>query len=138
MVRKSDFLQKTHSVLQENAKGEEILRSLKYVRPGDGFEPQCIMMEKIDVNGKNAHPVFQFLRERLPYPSDDGVSLMKDPRLIIWDPVTRTDVSWNFEKFLVSPDGKPFRRYSRTFQTINIKGDIESLVKQFNVQDEKS
>lgn len=138
MVRKPDFLQKTHSVLQENAKGEEILRSLKYVRPGDGFEPQCIMMEKIDVNGKNAHPVFQFLRERLPYPSDDGVSLMKDPRLIIWDPVTRTDVSWNFEKFLVSPDGKPFRRYSRTFQTINIKGDIESLVKQFNVQDEKS
>jgi glutathione peroxidase len=32
---------------QENSDGEEILNSLKYVRPGNGFVPKCIMMDKV-------------------------------------------------------------------------------------------
>uniref|UniRef100_A0A286Y1Q0 Ubiquitin carboxyl-terminal hydrolase n=1 Tax=Cavia porcellus TaxID=10141 RepID=A0A286Y1Q0_CAVPO len=36
---------------------------------------------------------------------------MTDPKFIIWSPVCRNDVSWNFEKFLVGPDGVPVRRY---------------------------
>ena len=31
---------------QENSNGQEILNSLKHVRPGNGFIPKCIMMEK--------------------------------------------------------------------------------------------
>uniref|UniRef100_A0A2K5EG58 Glutathione peroxidase n=1 Tax=Aotus nancymaae TaxID=37293 RepID=A0A2K5EG58_AOTNA len=104
---------------QENAKNEEILNSLKYVRPGGGFEPNFMLFEKREVNGARSHPLFAFLPEALPLPSDDAIS-----------PVCRNDVAWNFEKFLVDPDGVPVRRYSRRFQTIDIEPDIEALLSQ--------
>uniref|UniRef100_A0A3B3QVV4 Glutathione peroxidase n=1 Tax=Paramormyrops kingsleyae TaxID=1676925 RepID=A0A3B3QVV4_9TELE len=113
---------------QENGKNEEILKCLKYVRPGNGFEPKFRLLEKVEVNGENAHPLFVFLKEKLPTPSDNAVSLMTDPKFIIWSPVCRNDVSWNFEKFLVGSDGEPFKRYSRNFLTINIEHDIQKLL----------
>uniref|UniRef100_A0A3Q3F5Z0 Glutathione peroxidase 1 n=1 Tax=Labrus bergylta TaxID=56723 RepID=A0A3Q3F5Z0_9LABR len=115
---------------QENCKNDEILLSLKYVRPGNGFEPKFQLLEKVDVNGKDAHPLFEFLREALPCPSDDPSALISDPKLIIWSPVCRNDVAWNFEKFLIRPDGTPFKRYSRRFLTSNIEGDIKKLLDQ--------
>lgn len=114
---------------QENCQNEEILNSLKYVRPGGGFQPTFTLVQKCDVNGQNEHPVFTYLKDKLPYPYDDPFSLMTDPKFIIWSPVRRSDVSWNFEKFLIGPEGEPFRRYSRTFQTINIEPDIKRLLK---------
>uniref|UniRef100_A0A7N8XNA5 Glutathione peroxidase 1 n=2 Tax=Mastacembelus armatus TaxID=205130 RepID=A0A7N8XNA5_9TELE len=114
---------------QENGTNDEILKSLKYVRPGNGFEPQFPLLEKVDVNGKDAHPLFVYLKEKLPFPSDDAVALMTDPKFIIWSPVCRHDISWNFEKFLVSPDGEPHKRYSRSFLTIDIEADIQELLK---------
>lgn len=89
-------------------------------------------MEKVDVNGKDAHPIFEFLRRRLQSPCDDSVSLMNDPKLITWDPVTRTDIAWNFEKFVIAPDGKPYKRYSKKYQTINIQHDIKQLIEKYN------
>ncbi|KAM5292295.1 glutathione peroxidase 1 isoform 2-T2 [Ctenodactylus gundi] len=115
---------------KENAKNEEILKSLKYVRPGGGFEPNFTLFEKCEVNGAKAHPLFTFLREALPAPSDDPSALMTDPKFIIWSPVCRNDIAWNFEKFLVGPDGVPVRRYSRRFPTIDIEPDIEALLAQ--------
>ncbi|KAL4237734.1 glutathione peroxidase gpx1 [Mactra antiquata] len=116
---------------QENGSGEEIYQSLRHIRPGGGYEPHFHMMEKCEVNGKNAHPIFEFLRNRLQSPCDDGISLMNDPKLITWDPVTRTDIAWNFEKFVISPDGKPYKRYSKAYQTINIQHDIKKLIDKF-------
>lgn len=118
------------SQIQENGKNEEILNCLKYVRPGNGFEPQFQLLEKVDVNGKDAHPLFVFLREKLPFPSDNSVALMTDPKCIIWSPVCRNDVSWNFEKFLISPEGEPFKRYSRNFLTSDIEADIKELLQK--------
>ncbi|CAK6435907.1 unnamed protein product [Pipistrellus nathusii] len=115
---------------QENAKNEEILNCLKYVRPGGGFEPSFPLFEKCEVNGAQAHPLFAFLREALPAPSDDPAPLMTDPKFVVWSPVSRNDVSWNFEKFLVDADGVPVRRYSRRFPTIDIEPDIEALLAQ--------
>ncbi|ELU09996.1 hypothetical protein CAPTEDRAFT_221397 [Capitella teleta] len=113
---------------QENTTNDEILKSLKYVRPGNNYTPKFDMFKKVDVNGETAHPVFQFLREQLPTPSDDTVSLMSNPKFLIWSPVCRNDVSWNFEKFLIGPDGEPVKRYSRHFETINIASDIKKLM----------
>ena len=101
---------------------------LKYVRPGKGYEPKFPVFEKVEVNGSGAAPLFVFLKERLPLPSDDPTSLMSNCKNIIWEPVTRSDISWNFEKFLITPDGVPFKRYSRYFQTINIQSDIKTLI----------
>lgn len=42
--------------------GTEILNSLKYVRPGGGFEPNFELTEKIDVNGPDEHLLFTFLK----------------------------------------------------------------------------
>lgn len=114
---------------QENAKNEEILTCLRYLRPGNGFVPDIEMFGKVEVNGANAHPVFQLLKDQLPLPSDDSLSLMGDPKAIIWSPVTRSDISWNFEKFLIGLDGTPYRRYSKKFETINLEAEIEKLLK---------
>lgn len=54
------------------------------------------MAEKIKVNGKNAHPLYRVLTQA---PDDEG----KAGRVI-----------WNFEKFLVHPDGRIRRFRPRT------------------------
>ena len=38
------------------------------------------------------------------------MALMTDPKFIIWSPVTRADIAWNFEKFLINKDGIPIKR----------------------------
>ena len=35
---------------QENSSGQEIINALKYVRPGNGFEPQCILFDKVSLH----------------------------------------------------------------------------------------
>jgi glutathione peroxidase len=51
------------------------------------------LFEKIDVNGENRHPLYGVLTQ---VPDDEGKS---------------GDIAWNFEKFLVSPDGEVIRRF---------------------------
>jgi glutathione peroxidase len=46
------------------------------------------MMSKISVKGKNMHPVYQFLTDE----SKNGV--------------ISSSVSWNFQKYLINPDGR--------------------------------
>ncbi len=73
--------------------------------------------------------IFRFLKKALPVPNDDPESFFAQPRYIVWAPVKRSDVAWNFEKFLIGPDGTPAKRYSKAFETIKIKKDIEDLLK---------
>ncbi len=51
------------------------------------------MTEKVDVNGPGRHPLYQVLTET---PDETG---------------TAGDVQWNFEKFLVSADGRVVARF---------------------------
>jgi glutathione peroxidase len=50
------------------------------------------MFSKIEVNGDGAAPLYQWLKSEAP--GDDA------------------EISWNFAKFLVDPDGKVIRRWS--------------------------
>ena len=113
---------------QENCGNSEILSVLKHIRPGNGYEPKFDMFSKVEVNGANAHDVFKYLKQKLPLPSDDQVSLMGNNTFIIWNPVERTDIAWNFEKFLIGADGNPIKRYSKRFETIKIADDIEAAL----------
>merc|ERR1712032_632898 len=113
---------------QENGGGEEIVNLLKHVRPGNGFEFKGDMFDKVEVNGENEHPLFTFLKKSLPTPSDDSESLMTSPHFLIWKPVRRTDIAWNFEKFLIGKDGTPIKRYSRNFLTKDIEADIKNCL----------
>ncbi|KAL3969036.1 mitochondrial import receptor subunit TOM7 [Sarotherodon galilaeus] len=113
----------------ENCTNGEILNSLQHVRPGGGFKPIFTIFEKCDVNGTSTHPVFAYLKDKLPYPDDDPNSLIQDPKFLVWSPISRTDISWNFEKFLIGPEGEPFKRYSKKFPTIDIEPDIQRLLR---------
>lgn len=63
------------------------------------------LTEKIDVNGKNTHPVFAYLKKELPgFPGNS--------------------IKWNFTKFLISSDGKPLKRYSPRTKPQSIEKDI--------------
>ncbi|MGO4256494.1 glutathione peroxidase [Marmoricola sp. RAF53] len=67
------------------------------------------MFEKIDVNGGDAHPLYQWLR------SEKG-GLMGDR------------IKWNFTKFLLGRDGKVVKRYSPTTTPEKIAADIEAAL----------
>ncbi|MBI1247205.1 redoxin domain-containing protein [bacterium] len=91
--------------------------------PGDAEEIQsgCLinygvsfpMFEKIDVNGSSAHPLFQWLKEKLP-------GLMTNA------------VKWNFTKFLIGRDGKPIKRYAPQTEPESIEPAIEEALGQGN------
>ena len=88
-----------------------------------------VFLFQVIVNGEGEHPVFKWLKSRLPYPKDDSESLMGDPKFIIWKPIKRSDISWNFEKFLIDQTGKPVKRFSKGFQTCNIDKDIDAILR---------
>lgn len=63
------------------------------------------LMSKIDVNGKEAHPVFVHLRKKAPGALGDSIK-------------------WNFTKFLVSRDGISVQRYAPNYEPAKMEKDI--------------
>jgi len=122
---------------QTQEKDCEVLSMLKYVRPGDGFEPNFPMFSKLEVNGAGESEIFTFLKASLPTVSDDkggkGSDHMTDMDVgqpLLWKPLRRSDITWNFEKFLINQDGVPVKRYSPAFLTADVGADIEKLIKE--------
>jgi len=132
---------------QTNEGDEEFLNTLKYVRPGDGFEPAptITVMKKGDVNGASAQPVFKWMKEEMMVPSGaledtkengcNDIDALILPRggfggttVSLWTPVCRSDIAWNFEKFLFDAEGKPVKRFHRYFDTNEIAADIDALL----------
>lgn len=67
------------------------------------------MMAKVDVNGKEAHPIFNWLKAQKGGVLTDGIK-------------------WNFTKFLIGHDGQVLDRYAPTTKPDAIKGDIEKAL----------
>lgn len=67
------------------------------------------MFAKIDVNGSDAHPLFQWLKKQ------KGGLL-------------GGSIKWNFTKFLISRDGKVIGRYSPTTTPEKLRADIEKAL----------
>jgi glutathione peroxidase len=65
---------------------------------------------KVDVNGDQAIPLYQWLKAEAP-----GIM------------GTRA-IKWNFTKFLIGRDGKVVARYAPTDKPASIAGDIEKLL----------
>jgi glutathione peroxidase len=68
------------------------------------------MMAKIEVNGKDAHPLYRWLSAQAP-----GILGSKA-------------IKWNFTKFLVGRDGAVMRRYAPTDQPESLAADIEAAL----------
>jgi glutathione peroxidase len=67
------------------------------------------LFEKIDVNGDNAHPLYVFLKEKLPI---EG----------------KNNIRWNFEKFLIDKNGVPVKRFAPKTKPEFIEQDIVELL----------
>lgn len=87
--------------------------------PGDekSIEEGCVlnygvtfpMFSKIDVNGKNAHPLYKFLRSKL-----GG-----------W---FGNRIKWNFTKFLIDRDGNPIQRFAPTYKPEQIDTFLDTVL----------
>lgn len=71
------------------------------------------LSQKVNVNGKDAHPVFQFLKSK-------STGLLGGT------------VKWNFTKFLISPDGKSVKRYAPKTAPKEIRSDIKEMLPKSN------
>jgi len=69
------------------------------------------IFDKIEVNGKNAHPLFLFLRKELKG-------------------TLGSSVKWNFTKFLCDRSGKPVRRYGPPSKPLSFENDIIELLEK--------
>jgi len=68
-----------------------------------------LMMEKIDVNGNNEHPLYTWLKKQEGGFLTDGIK-------------------WNFTKFLVNRQGEVVERYAPTTKPESIEADIVKLL----------
>ncbi len=68
------------------------------------------MFAKIEVNGKNTHPLYKFMKDKSP-----GILGSKG-------------IKWNFTKFLIGADGKVVKRFSPTTKPQEIKEHIKTLL----------
>lgn len=67
------------------------------------------MMAKVDVNGKDAHPIYEWLKKQQGGFLTDGIK-------------------WNFTKFLLNKDGQVVDRYASTTKPEALQADIEKLL----------
>ncbi|KAL4240127.1 glutathione peroxidase [Mactra antiquata] len=107
----------------------EILDGLKYVRPGGGYVPNFQMFKKIDVNGQNEHPLYKYLKGECGPTSEEFESGL------FYNPLSVSDVRWNFEIFLTDKKGSPKYRYSPDTPMDTIEDDIKTLLA--SVEDEE-
>ncbi|QUN04903.1 glutathione peroxidase [Shewanella yunxiaonensis] len=69
------------------------------------------LFAKIDVNGANAHPLYQFLKKQAP-----GV-------------FGSSAIKWNFTKFLVNREGNVVDRFAPTTKPDALKKQLSELLK---------
>lgn len=69
------------------------------------------LSSKVDVNGKNTHPVFAFLKQHA-------------------GGVFGSSIKWNFTKFLVSPDASKIKRFAPKTTPDAIRADVEAMLSE--------
>ena len=89
---------------QEPGTDEEIA---EFCRLNHGVTFQ--LMSKIEVNGKNAHPIYEYLKGAAKGTFGNAIK-------------------WNFTKFLISRDGQTVKRYAPTLKPEDMEKDIVELL----------
>ncbi|XP_030195687.1 glutathione peroxidase 9 [Gadus morhua] len=110
--------------LQSPEVNSETLNILKYVRPGGGFIPKFPVFGKVEVNGLSEEPLFTYLKDSLPFVNP----VIGDIKKFYWSPIRVNDIRWNFERFLITADGVPFRRYELHCPVSTVERDIAELL----------
>ncbi len=93
------------------------------------FDVTFPVLSKIEVNGPDAHPLYQYLRTQAP--GDFGPSYGRFYEAIskIRPEANGTDeIKWNFTKFLAGRDGTVIKRYEPPVPPADIKADLENYL----------
>jgi len=87
------------------------------------IKPEIETFAKIDVNGKQAHPLYVYLRNQISH----DITGARKPSIL--SKLSTTDrIKWNFTKFLIDRNGKVVHRFSPGFEPKNIAKYIEELI----------
>ena len=89
------------------------------------------IFEKIDVNGENASPLFEYLKEEQPFTGLTGKGAGKLKIVVKMNDrhyKDNNDIKWNFTKFLVDCEGNVVRRFEPTEDLGAVKEAIEALL----------
>lgn len=74
------------------------------------FNVSFPIFDKIDVNGENTHPLYDYLKKEKP-----GL-------------LGSQNIKWNFTKFLIDKNGEPVKRYAPQVKPNELEKDIEELL----------
>ena len=111
---------------QEPGSNEEIA---EFCRLNHGVTFQ--LMSKIDVNGPDANPVFEYLKSAAPAEEYKGLKAKAAHAMLkgLSKSVEKdSDILWNFTKFLVNRDGTIVKRYAPTTTPEDIEKDIQGML----------
>ena len=91
------------------------------------------LMSKIEVNGENAHPIFQWLKSQAGFAGFDlnhKLGKLMHKMLSSQDPdyAKNPDIKWNFTKFVISRDGTKVVRFEPTSEPEELSACIESML----------
>ena len=89
------------------------------------------LMKKTDVNGKDAHPIFEYLKTAAPTEEYKGIKAKATHTMLkgISKSVEKdSDILWNFTKFLVSKDGSIVKRFAPTTEPADFEKDIQEML----------
>lgn len=84
---------------------------------------------KIDVNGKDADPLFVWLKEQAPKDAGDAKSEAFEKKVKLLKPFSKPeDIKWNFGKFLIDRAGNVQGRFSPAYTPDHLAAEIEKLL----------
>jgi len=89
------------------------------------------LMKKIDVNGADAHPIFEYLKSQAPTEEYKGLKAKAAQKLfktISKSVEKESDIKWNFTKFIISRDGTVIKRFAPTTTPEEMENDIKALL----------
>ena len=98
------------------------------------FDIHFPQFDKIEVNGANEHPLYTWLKAQKGFSGFDT----NDQRGKFMDDMLRkrdaefdkkSDIKWNFTKFLVSRDGRVMKRYEPTDKMSDVETDVMAEVR---------
>lgn len=88
---------------------------------------------KIDVNGKNAEPLFEFLKKEVSEEiKNKDANTFKEKLGKLGNIILGNDIKWNFTKFLIDKNGKVIKRFSPVVTPEEIIPHIENLFEKEN------
>ena len=89
------------------------------------------LMKKIDVNGENAHPIYEYLKSVAPTEEYKGIKAKATHTMLKGlskSAKEDNDILWNFTKFLISRDGATVKRFPPTTEPADFENDIKEML----------